>query len=152
MAFTATFLKEEREFDCALGAGTFVGGGEDLVAFVRVIMRGKQLVYAPSALAYHQHRRDYASLRKQVFAYGASVTSYLTKIVIDHPWLLFSIIVRIPSGMKFLLSKTSTKNIKKSPHFPASLTVEERKGMVEGPFLYLKGRLKNARRNRSADA
>ncbi len=40
MAFTAKFLREERGFDLALGAGSRTGGGEDLVAFFRVIMRG----------------------------------------------------------------------------------------------------------------
>jgi glycosyltransferase involved in cell wall biosynthesis len=143
MAFTAKFLRKEKGFDLALGAGSRTGGGEDLVAFFRVIMSGNRLVYEPTSLAYHQHRREYASLQKQIYYYGASVTAYLTKIVLDHPLLLFQILIRVPQGLFFMLSSRSTKNQKKTTDFPKELTSVERKGLLLGPMLYIKGRLKS---------
>jgi glycosyltransferase involved in cell wall biosynthesis len=143
MAFTADFLRQEKGFDCALGAGTLTGGGEDLVAFFRVIMSGNRLVYTPASLAYHEHRRDYPSLQKQIYYYGASVTAYLTKIVLDHPLLLFQILIRVPQGLFFMFSARSTKNQKKTTDFPKELTGVERKGLLLGPVLYIRGRLKS---------
>lgn len=140
MAFTTTFLRREGNFDPALGNGSPAGAGEDLVAFFHVIARGYRLVYEPSSLVYHEHHRDYAKLRKQLYFYGASVTAYLTKIIMNNPLLLFQILILVPRGLSFILSSRSEKNQKKSAHFPPELTGLERKGMLRGPFLYIKGR------------
>src|SRR5258708_20809684 len=140
MAFTARFLKKERGFDLALGVGSRTCGGEDLAAFFRVILRGDRLVYEPASLAYHEHRRDYASLQKQMHDYGIGLTAYLTKIVVDNPLLLFRILIRMPQGLFYILSPRSAKNQKKSTHFPQELTNLELKGMLLGSLRYLKGR------------
>src|SRR5262249_52338952 len=138
----AQFLYEEKGFDPALGTGRQVGG-EDLAAFFRVIMRGNRLVYEPASLAYHEHRRDYVSLQKQMYDYGTGPTAYLTKIIIENPLLLFRLLMLIPSGLFYILSPRSGKNRKRSPQFPKELIRLERRGMLQGPFLYLKGRLKS---------
>lgn len=140
MAFTASFLRQEKGFDIALGAGSLTGGGEDLAAFLRVILSRNRLVYEPASLAYHEHRSDYPSLQKQLYYYGVGLTAYLTKIVVDRPLLLFKIIMRIPQGLVYLLSARSAKNQKKSTDFPKELAHIEKKGMLRGPLLYLKGR------------
>ena len=142
MAFTAAFLREEGNFDPALGNGTPSGAGEDLVAFFHVIARGYRLVYTPESLLYHEHHRDYAKLRRQLYCYGSSVTAYLTKIILNNPLLFFRIALLIPQGLFFILSAKSAKNQKKSTSFPAELNSLERQGMLHGPFLYLKGRWK----------
>jgi len=139
MAFTAEFLQREKGFDPALGPGTPSGGGGDLAAFFQVIMRGNRLVYEPTSLAYHEHRRDYRSFQKQMYYYGTGLTAYLTKIMLDNPLLLFRFFVLIPFGLFHLLGSRSEKNRKKSPQFPKELTKLERKGMLLGPFLYFKG-------------
>lgn len=45
-------------FDDALGAGTRAEGGEDIEMFVRILRRGFELVYQPSAIVWHMHRRE----------------------------------------------------------------------------------------------
>ena len=142
MAFTKEFLQKEKGFDVALGAGSPTGAGEDLVAFLYVILDGYRLVYEPASLAYHEHRRDYPALKRQTYCYGTGLTAYLTKIIVDRPWLLFSILVRIPQGLFFIFSAQSSKNQKKSTHFPKELSRIERKGMLLGPLLYFRGRFK----------
>lgn len=142
MAFTATFLQEEGNFDPALGNGSPAGAGEDLVAFFHVITRGYSLVYEPASLVYHEHHRDYAKLCKQIYYYGASVTAYLTKVIMRNPLLLCRIAALLPQGLSFIFNPHSEKNQKKSARFPQELTRLERKGMVQGPWLYFKGRWK----------
>lgn len=145
MAFTAAFLRAEGNFDPALGNGTPSGAGEDLVAFFHVIERGYRLVYEPASLLYHEHHRDYAKLRKQIYYYGSSISAYLTKVIIANPLLIFRIALLVPAGLIFTLSPHSSKNNKKSVTFPRELNGLERQGMLRGAFLYLQGRRKARR-------
>ena len=138
MAFRAAFLRSIGGFDPALGAGCRVGGGEDLAAFLQVILRGYQLVYEPASLLYHLHRRDYAGLRKQIYSYGIGPIAVLTKTVLENPLLLFHLIAKVPYGLFFILSSRSPKNRKKSKDYPKELTTLERKGMFYGPFAYVR--------------
>jgi GT2 family glycosyltransferase len=62
-------------FDEALGAGTRTEGGEDMEMFVRVLRRGYELVYQPSAIVWHVHRRDNDALRKVLFGYGKGLSA-----------------------------------------------------------------------------
>ena len=94
MAFTAEFLRSEGGFDPALGPGVPSQGAEDIVAFLHSILRGYRLVYTPASLLYHQHRRTYPELQKQIRNYGVAFTAYLAKIVIDHPALLLDCMVK----------------------------------------------------------
>ncbi len=54
------------EFDTALGPATPARGGEDIDAFLQIILAGYRLVYEPRSLVRHHHRRDYADLRRTV--------------------------------------------------------------------------------------
>lgn len=150
MAFTSAFLHSICGFDPALGTGTRTGGGEDLAAFFQVIKSGNKLVYQPAALLYHLHRRDYVRLRKQIYYYGAGLIAFLTKVVLDNPSLLFSLIVKVPYGLFFILSSRSPKNRKRSKDYPKDLIILERKGMLYGPFAYLRSRweMRKLRRTR----
>jgi len=134
MAFTAAFIRSEGGFDLALGLGARTGGGEDLAAFFHVIMGGYRLVYEPASLVYHLHHRDYTILRKQIYHYGAGLTAYLTKVILENPLLLFDILAKLPYGLFYILSSQSLKNNKKSKHYPQELNALEKKGMLYGPF------------------
>lgn len=140
MSFRTTFLRSVGGFDLALGAGSLAQGGEDLAAFFQVVTRGYRLVYEPAALLYHPHRRDYMALRKQIYGYGVGLTAYLTKILLDTPRLLFDLIPKLPYGLFFILSGRSPKNSKKSAHYPKALTTLELKGVLYGPFAYMRSR------------
>ena len=140
MAFKAAFLHDVGGFDPALGAGSPTGGGEDLAMFFQVMTRGYKLVYAPTSLLYHLHRRDYLDLRKQIYNCGVGLTAYLTKILLDNPRLLFDFVTKVPYGLFFALSVRSPKNSKKSTSYPRELTTLEFKGMLHGPLIYLRSR------------
>ncbi len=140
MAFTSAFLRSVGGFDPVLGTGTRTGGGEDLSTFFQVIISGHRLVYEPASLLYHLHRRDYFQLRKQIYYYGVGLIAYLTKIVFDNPLLLFNLVAKVPYGLFFILSSRSPKNRKQSKDYPEDLILLERKGMLYGPFAYLRCR------------
>ncbi len=140
MAFRTAALCAVGGFDPALGAGSPGVGGDDLAGFFQIIMAGYALVYEPGAIVHHLHRREYAGLRKQVYGYGVGLTAYLTKCLIDRPSLLFDFAVKIPGGLAYALSARSPKNRRKHYDYPRELTMIELKGMLHGPFAYVRGR------------
>ncbi len=139
-AFTAAFLQNVNGFDPALGPGVPARAGEDLALFFQVIMRGHTLVYTPSALVYHLHRRDYTSLRQQMYNYGVGLAAYLTKNIYDTPRLLFDFASKVPYGLYFTFGNRSSKNKKKTSYYPKELTKLERAGMLHGPLAYVRQR------------
>ncbi len=148
MAFTRAFLRSIGGFDPALGVGRPTRSGEDFAAFFQVIMQGYTLVYEPASLLYHLHRRDYTSLRKQIYSNGVGLTAYLVKSVLDDPLRLLDFVTKLPYGLFFTFSSRSPKNNKKSAHYPNDLTWIELKGMLYGPFAYIRSRwmLRNTRK------
>ena len=145
MAFRASVLREIGGFDPALGAGSLARSGEDLAAFFEVIAHGYGIVYEPSAIIHHWHRREYAALYKQMYSYGVGLTAYLTKVVIEKPWRIFDLAVKFPAGLVYALSSGSAKNQKKSSDYPKELVWVERKGLPYGPLAYLRSLLHSRR-------
>ena len=140
MAFRTETLRTMGGFDPALGAGSKAMGGDDLEAFFQVIMNGYQLVYQPSAIVHHWHRRDYAGLCRQAYGYGVGLTAYLMKTLWERPSRLLDFVVRVPYGLYFTFSKASPKHQKKATSYPRELTRLEYKGMLYGPLAYLRSR------------
>ncbi len=140
IAFTKSFLQQVGGFDPALGVGSPSRAGEDLAIFFQVVAGGHTIIYEPASLVYHPHYREYKDLSKQIYGYGMGLGAYLMKIIWDNPRLLLDIAMKIPYGLFFMLSDRSPKNSKKSTSFPEELTVTERKGLLHGPFAYMKSR------------
>lgn len=140
MAFRTEVLCAIGGFDPALGAGSKAMGGDDLEAFFQTIIHGYQLVYNPSAIVHHWHRRDYAGLRRQAYGYGVGLTAYLTKTLWERPTRLWDFVLRMPYGLFFAFSKRSPKHRKKDADYPRELSRLEYKGMIYGPLAYLRSR------------
>jgi GT2 family glycosyltransferase len=130
MAFRTQVLRELGCFDRRL---TF--GGEDLDLFLKVVLRGHRLVYEPSAIAWHRHPAEYASLRRTMFSYGAGLTALMTKWAVSDPAVARDIVRRLPAALRLALDPGSRKNAHKLEDFPRELTRIERAGMLVGPFL-----------------
>lgn len=77
MAFRRAALQDIGGFDVALGAGTETLGGEDLDAFHRILAGGGSIVYEPSMLVHHRHRREMHELRDLLYANGRAFGCYL---------------------------------------------------------------------------
>ena len=150
MAFRTTVLRDLGGFAPDLGTGTQALGGDDLDGFFRVIAGGYQLVYQPGSIAWHFHRRDYASLRKQAYGYGAGLTAFLVKTIKDKPVRLFEIALKTPLGAYYMLRARGPKIIQRSPSFPRELLTIERRGMLYGPFAYFKSYRNHRRLTKAA--
>jgi hypothetical protein len=127
-------------FDPALGTGTSARGGDDLAAFFDVVSAGHALVYEPAAIIFHAHRREEGALARQAFGYGAGLTAYLTKTLLDHPTRAYDLFSRAPAGLRYALAAGSAKNVRRPSGFPRGLVRRERVGMLAGPALYLLSR------------
>lgn len=66
-------------FDEALDTGRPLPGGGDLDIFHRVLRAGRALVYEPSMLVFHRHRRDREALRRQYWSWGDGLMAYVAK-------------------------------------------------------------------------
>lgn len=149
MAFRTEVVRGLGGFAVDLGVGTVAQGGEDLDIFQRTVSAGHAVVYDPSALMWHSHRRSLEALRRQMFRYGVGLTATVTKWMLDDPRTAVAILRRVPAGTRYLLSPTSKKNQGKSAGFPPELTRLERLGLLCGPVAYLRSRHRIRTRGRS---
>jgi len=140
MAFRTSVLLDLGAFDPSLGAGTPACGAEDIEAFFRVIDAGYTLAYEPGALVRHYHRRDYASLRRQLHGMGTAFTAYLSRCLADRPARALDLLREIPKIPGYLLSPRSPRNASKPPDYPRELSRTELLGMLKGPIAYAKSR------------
>ena len=141
MAFVTDALRALGGFDPALGAGTPARGGDDLAAFVRVILAGHRLVYQPDAVVWHRHRRDFAGLRAMAEGYGVGLGAYLASTVASRPASLVDALREARRVPAYLLRADSPKNRGKGREYPRELERIERLGMLRGPAAYVRSRL-----------
>jgi glycosyltransferase involved in cell wall biosynthesis len=152
MAFQADFLKSIGGFDPVMGSDGPSRCGEDIAAFFQVIMRGHRLVFGPSAIVFHQHRRDFAALQRQIYTYGIGLTAYVTKGICDFPQLLVDLMLKVPFNLvRFLADRYSTAGAK-TMRYPRELSRAQLRGMIYGPLAYFQTRRKLRRVLRPASA
>lgn len=148
MAFRAAALREIGGFDPAFNTAA-LPNGTDVEALLRVLLRGWTVVREPGAIVHHAHQRDYLQLERRIYGYGLGLTAVLTKALIQHPRLLPGLARRLPRGLAFALSPSSTKNGARHADFPPALGRLELRGMLRGPLAYRRGR-REAREARRA--
>ncbi len=143
MAFRAEVLRRIDDFDPSLGGRGPSRCGQDIAAFFSTLMAGYTVLYEPSALIYHLHRRSYEALRKQFYNYGVGMTAYLTKNVFEHPRLLFDLLTKVP--YELFIKRPDIINIPTSG-YPKDLKQVNWQGMLYGPLAYIQSR-QEARRD-----
>ena len=143
MAFRRDRLRELGGFDPATGAGTVARGGDDLTALFSVLAAGHSLLYQPTALAWHCHRRDLESLRNQAYGYGVGLGAYLTSALVSHPQMVGQALRRAPAGLRYAFHPDSPRNARVDNSWPRQLVWRERHGLALGPLAYGISRLRN---------
>lgn len=126
-------------FDTALGAGTPARGGEDTLFFMEVLRAGGTLVYQPSILARHYHRRDLAELRRQLMGYGVGLTAAYCALVRRHPSVVAGLGPVAVRASRELFGRGSVRTATIGPDFPSELLRDNRRAMLSGPIAYLRG-------------
>lgn len=145
MSFSRDRLRELGGFDPAIGVGTAARGGDDLAGFFSVLAAGYSLVYQPTALAWHRHRREFASLSNQAFGYGVGLGAYLASALVGHPAMIGPALRRAPAGIRYAFHPASPRNTRVGSSWPRDLVWRERRGLVLGPAAYGVSRLRGLR-------
>lgn len=94
----------------------------------------------------------YNQLRRQIFAYGAGFTAYLTTCLLDDPRRIARFAALVPYGTYLMLHSRSVHNSKKTSDYPCELSWLERLGLLYGPLAYARSKLSTARLRNSAMA
>jgi O-antigen biosynthesis protein len=121
-------------------------GAEDISAFFDAITKGFTIVYEPAAIIFHEHRREYTDLERQMYWYGIGLGAYLTRCLLSNRKNMLRFAALSPAGLRYLVSSKSAKNKGKLPTYPRELTRLERRGALRGAFVYLRSLRDHARR------
>lgn len=136
MAFNTEVLRRLGGFDRAMGIGTYARGGDDLVAFFRVVLR-HQLVYQPAAAVWHRHHRDMAALQNQAVCYGVGFGAFLTSALVHEPLMWADLMRRLPAGLAYAFSPDSARNRFRYDGLPTAMARREKLGLLSGPPAYV---------------
>jgi GT2 family glycosyltransferase len=135
MVFSRRILLELGGFDDALDTGAPLPGGGDLDMFYRVVRAGHPLVREPRMLIYHQHRREYAKLRHQMWTWGLGSMAFVTKSLRDDPSYRPKILRWILWWFAYQFSKLLAPYLRRNrKSWPWDLAAAEIAGGVVGLF------------------
>jgi glycosyltransferase involved in cell wall biosynthesis len=140
MAFRRRFFETDGLFDPALDVGTPANGGGDLEMFFRVLKSGAALVYEPAAMVRHRHRRDYASLKKQIANNGVGFYAYLVRTAQAYPEERTALARLGAWWLWWWNVRRLLRAIVRPRSFPVDLVVAELKGSFAGLRRYAAAR------------
>lgn len=140
MAFRREVLELIGPFDPALGAGTPTLGGEDMDMFGRVLRAGRAIVHTPDAVLFHTHRPTLGELHRQIRGNGTGSAALLVKALLEDPRRGVHVASRVPDVLR-RVAPGSERVTGRDVDVPASLSVAEMVGFLQGPLLYLRSRL-----------
>jgi glycosyltransferase involved in cell wall biosynthesis len=135
-------------YDEALGPGTPTRTGEDFEMFSRILRFGYRIVYEPSAVSWHRHRRTWEELCNALYGHGTGVYGFLVRSLSDGElsapllawgWFRYE---QLPALARSLLGRPGSK--------PLDLLTAEIRGCLAGPCSYLFSRIQLRRRNSRA--
>ena len=132
-------------FDPALDVGTPTNGGGDLEMFFRVLKHGGILVYEPSAIVRHRHRRTYADLRTQLANNGIGFYSYLVRTAENYPDERATVIRLGASWLWSWNLRRLFRSFVKPHEFPRDLILAELQGSLVGLRRYHRAKEQAAR-------
>jgi hypothetical protein len=115
-------------------------GAEDTQMFTRLLLQGGTIVYQPAALVWHYHRRDMAGLERQMRGYGVGLTAFYTSLVCQDVRRLVPLARLAPTALRDVFSRRGQSLAEVGDDYPKALLAANRRGMLRGPYSYLRGR------------
>jgi GT2 family glycosyltransferase len=146
IAFRVAALRSLGGFEETLGTGTAARGAEDIAALARLLYAGGRITMDPAVIVHHYHRVDYAGSRQQMYGYGVGATAALTALVRSDPRHLIGLLHMALPGVRVLLGKSGQR---RAGDYPKDLARVELRGLLVGPFAYLRSRLAYVRTTRA---
>jgi glycosyltransferase involved in cell wall biosynthesis len=132
-------------FDEALDAGTLTQSGGDHEFFSRILLAGYHIIYEPSALSWHRHRRTMEETRNAIKGYGVGVYAYWTKLLVEerefgilklpYGWFMHT---QLPNILRSILRRPGSQ--------PLHLLLAELQGCILGPWKYFSSKKEIKRR------
>lgn len=144
MALRRSVVDLAGPFDEALDTGTPTKSGGDHEMFGRILNGGYDIVYDPSALSWHRHRRTWEELRRAMYGYGVGVyAKWACDYIKDRD---LSVPLKAWSWFRYRQVPMLLRSLLRRPgRVPLDLVIEDLKGSLAGPWAYLASR-RQARR------
>jgi GT2 family glycosyltransferase len=136
MAFRREAIERIGRFDCALGAGTSTLAGEDTAALSALLLAGGTIVYQPTAIVHHRHRRDYEALRRVMLGYGRGLSAYYASMLVRQPGSAAELIKLSRHALRDQFSRRGQRLGGDLDGFPPELLRINRIGLMQGAFMY----------------
>jgi GT2 family glycosyltransferase len=133
MAFRREALVAAGGFDTALGAGSPALAGADIEAMTQAILRGGRLVYEPRSICWHEHRREDAALRRQLYNYGVGFGALLLKALVTDPGFSLALLRSLPIAVGKRRERSQGSS---AAGLPEELVALQRRGIRAAPRLY----------------
>jgi O-antigen biosynthesis protein len=135
--------------DEALGPGMPSGVGEDIYLFYKILKAGGTIRYHAQAYVWHQHRREMAALKRQIYNYSKGFTSYhLTTLLKDRDYrALMTLFIFLP----LYHLKQSWEWLKGDRFYPLSLIWVEVAGNLAGFWSLWRSRQRVQQQGRSLE-
>jgi GT2 family glycosyltransferase len=136
----------QHPFDVALGAGSIARSAEDVHFYANVLWAGFRIVYAPSAIVRHTHRRKMEDLEIQMRSIGVGYTALLVSLILEDPSHLMGLTLcggpaaLIRWAQSAFSGQSAARGREELATYPASLRRNEIRGMLLGPWSYVKSR------------
>ncbi len=145
MAFRKELFNKIGVFDPALDVGTVTNGGGDLDMMFRTVKHKMTLLYQPSIIVFHQHRRELSKLKEQISNNGIGLYSFFSKTFQAYPDERWQILKLAAYWMLYWNIRRSISATFKPAYIPKELIFAELKGSLKGFTRYFKSK-KNARK------
>jgi GT2 family glycosyltransferase len=151
MAFRRAALDLIGGFDSALGAGTPACASEDTAAIADVMLAGYPVVWQPSAIVYHEHYRELADAVRQMYGYGVGLMAFYARMLVVRPTTIFALLGLAPTALRQTFNPKSLRNAGTLERdYPPAMRSSHRRGMLAGPYEYLRSRALQRRLERTA--
>jgi glycosyltransferase involved in cell wall biosynthesis len=131
-------------FDVSLGAGSRCMGAEDTRAFTDLLATGGTVVYQPTAVTRHFHRRTVEELKRQMRGYGIGLTAFYASLIVTRPRCIPDLVRLLPTAWRDLFGSESLRSGDLPPDFPSDLRNANRRGLLIGPVCYFRTRWESA--------
>jgi len=147
MAFRTAVFRGLGGFDLALGVRTASEGGEELAAFLDILLAGHGLAYAPGAIVWHPDQADDAAFVAKIESYAVGLSALMTRMAVRRPGTTSAILRRAPGAIRYFFGGSSRRNRGRSSGFPGrAIRTAEVRGLAKGPLAYALSRYQLIRR------
>jgi glycosyltransferase involved in cell wall biosynthesis len=141
MAFRTETLRALGGFNNRLGTRA-IHGGEDTWVLAFALERGSMVLHWPLAVTWHYHRRTDVELEKQFFGYTAALTAFFTAVLFASPLYVTRLLGFVLPGLRRIAASRGSHGTDGADHlpedFPEELRRAIRRGLLAGPWLYLR--------------